>query len=936
MNSIVNLRHVRLAVLGVIIAPWAPAQSSDSAEDVVKLEAFTVTGSNLSRALEEASVPMSTFSPVDIEALGATTIADIVSAMPFSQNIGFNETNTGPNDARGDVATINLRNLGTGRTLVLLNGRRMSAHGVTPGTPPIQFVNLNSIPVAAVHQIDVLRDGASAIYGSDAIGGVMNTRLRRDFTGIELNVKGMWGDPAPNDYNLDLAAGFASEDGRTHLGIYASYFEREHLAAVDRPYAADADKRPIVPEPFASNSRFNRGSSSAPHGRFTAVTDSGASVGVPGFTPTSGSARGRFYVDPETGVLRSGTGPSAFYDFQDDGWLLPDTQRTSLFTTIDHQVSETTDLFAELSYYKADSHGQTASTPISSGTDGVIVPKTNYYNPVGTRFYGPGTDNPTGTPRDVLIRNYRPTEIGPRSYDTFLESYRAVAGLRGRIASGWDWETAVLHMIGKTYQVNYNYMSQSLLEAQLALDTPDAFNPFGGPNANSAAQFDPFVIDIWDRGEGTITSWDGKISGDMVDLPGGAMATVMGVEVRNESMEQVNDPYGLADDVIAQSEQIDIDASRRMYAFYTESLLPLVGEPNRTSGIHSLDLRLAARYENYEDFDALKPAAALSWRVYDGLMIRASYNEGFRAPSVAELYQPQRARRNDGLIDGARTGEEDAEGTVTKRVVTGGNPDLRPEESQSYNIGFVFDVPRVEGLSLSMDFFQIESTDRIDNPDAQDELDLDAALWLAGQGSNPRVVREAQTSADVAAGIPGRLIEIQGTYYNLQSRTIEGVDAALVWIMPETSLGRFTLKAEGTYFSDLEDIDRDGNVSNPLRQGGNPRTKGLVSVAWRKGPWSAYLSGKYLSDYENSATYDTTDANGNVQQIILESQWITNTSLGYRFREDSMLAGTAVRVGVNNIFDEEPPLYMSATDGYDSSYHDAKGRQWFVQLSHKF
>ncbi|MCF3651798.1 TonB-dependent receptor domain-containing protein [Synoicihabitans lomoniglobus] len=935
MNFTVNSQRVRLAVLGGLFAPLVFAQTAPS-DEVLKLDAFTVTGSNLSRALEEASVPMSTFSPVDIEALGASTIADIVAALPFSQNIGFNETSTGPNDARGDVATINLRNLGTGRTLVLLNGRRMSAHGVTPGTPPIQFVNLNSIPVAAVSQIDILRDGASAIYGSDAIGGVMNTRLRRDFTGVELSVKGMWGDPAPNDYTVDLSGGFASGDDRTHLGIFLSYFKREHLAAADRPYAADADKRLIVDEPFASNSRFNRMSSSGPEGRFTAQTDSGATVGVPGVTPTSGSARGRFYVDPETGQLSSGTGPSAFYDFQEDGWLLPDTERLSLFTTIDHEVSEVMDLFAELSFYQADSHGQTAATPISSGTDGVVVPKTNYYNPVGSRFYGPGTANPSGTPRDVLIRNYRPTEIGPRTYDTSLESYRGVVGLRGRIASGWDWETAVLHMTGKTDQVNNNYMSQSLLEAQLALDTPDAFNPFGGANANSPAQYENFVIDIWDRGTGTVTSWDGKISGDMVDLPAGPMATVMGVEVRNESMKQVNDPFGLADDVIAQSEQIDINASRRMYGFYTESLLPLVSESNRASGVHSLDLRVAARYENYEDFDALKPAAALSWRIYEGLMIRASYNEGFRAPSVAELYQPQRARRNDGLIDGARTGEEDAEGTVTKRVVTGGNPTLQPEESQSYNIGFVLDVPKVEGLSLSMDVFQIESTDRIDNPDAQDELDMDEMRWLANGGSNPRVLREARTAADVAAGIPGRLIEIQGTYYNLQSRTIEGVDASLVWVMPATSIGRFTFKAEGTYTSKLEDIDRDGNVSNPIRQGGNPRTKGLISASWRRGDWSAYLSGKYISDYENSSTYDTTDANGDVQKIILDAQWIANASVGYRFGEGSMLHGTSVRVGVNNLLDEAPPLYLSASDGYDSSYHDAKGRQWFVQLTHKF
>jgi iron complex outermembrane receptor protein len=924
MNS--QKRSIWVALIGALFASPSFAQS-DNSDDVVKLETFVVTGSNLSRALEAAAVPVTTFTAIDIEALGATTISDIVDALPFSSNVGFNETNTGPNDARGDVSTVNLRNLGTGRTLVLLNGRRMSAHGVTPGTPPIQFVNLNSIPVAAIQQIDVLRDGASAIYGSDAIGGVLNTRLRSNFTGFQVSAMGMWGDPAPNDYNLDVAGGVESADGRTHLSVFASYYEREGLMASERPYAANADKRPLVDEPFASNSRFNRQSSSSPYGRFTALTDAGVSVGVTGVTPTTGTARGRFHVNPATGAIASGTGPSANYDFQLDGQLLPSTQRVSLFSVIEHEISENMSAFAEVSYYGSESNGQTATTPISQGTDGIIVPKTNYYNPVGTRFYGPGTANPTGTPRNVVIRNYRPVDIGPRTYTTELDSYRIVAGLRGKTESDWDWETGVLHMSGKTYQENNGYMSASRLTSQLALSTPDAFNPFGGPNVNAADVVDKVVIDIWDRGTGTISSLDGKISGQKFELPGGPIAMVFGGEIREEGMKQRNDPFGIADDVIAQSEQIDIDANRTMMGAYTEGLLPLA---------EGLDLRVAARFEDYEDFSAVKPAAALSWRPFEALMIRASYNEGFRAPGVAELYQPQRARRNEGLIDGAREGQEDAVGTVTKRVVTGGNPDLQPEESQSYNIGFVLDIPQIKGVSISMDVYKIESTDRIDNPNNQDELNIDEALWLANGGSNDRVLREAQTDSDRALGIPGRLIEIQGTYDNLDSRTIEGIDFGIAWVSPRFEVGTVTLKAEGTYVSKLADADRDGNTSNMIRNGGNPRVKGLVSASWNRKSWSAYLSARYLSDYENSRTYDSPVGDPNSIPLVLESQWILNASVGYKFAKGGALEGTSMRFGVNNIQNVEPPLYLSSSDGYDSSYYNPRGRQFFAQLTHKF
>ncbi len=896
------------------------------------LEEFRVTGSNLAVELERGSLPVSTLDAVDALALGATTFADLVDAIPASQNISFSDTATGPNDARGDVASINLRNLGAGRSLVLLNGRRMSAYGVTPGTPPVQFVNLNSIPFAAVSHVDILRDGASAIYGSDAIGGVLNTQLRTRYAGFEVGVRQVFGDPDPDEFTLDLSGGLAFQDGRTRIAVFASYYDRSGLFARDRDYAAFADKRPLVNEEFASNSSFNRQSSSAPQGRFTAVDANGQAVVVPGVTGTSGSASGRFYVDPATGELRAGTGPAAFYDFQGDGQLIPSIERYSLYSTFQYDFTTDTTFFGEFSHYTSDSHGQTATIPISEATDGVVAPAGNYYNPVGTRFFGPGTDNPTGTPRDVIIRNYRPTEIGPRTYDTEIDSIRLLAGLRGRAFDGWDWETAVLHMTGKTFQKNGNHIAQSLLEEQLALSTAEAFNPFGGAGANAPAQYESFVIDIWDEGRGTITSLDGKVSGSWFDLPGGAVSTAFGGEFRRESMKQRNDPYGLADDVIAQSEQIDIDASRNVYAAFAEVLFPLVGENNRLPFLQRADLRLAGRYENYGDFDALKPSVSVSVRPLDFLSLRASYNEGFRAPTVAELFQPQRARRNDGLIDVARAGEEDAVGTVSKRVVTGGNPDLVAEESESFNVGFVADIKPAPGLAFSMDVYRIKSLERIDNPNPQDELDLDARLWEESGGSNPLVLREAQTPEDVAAGIPGRLIEIAGAYYNLSQRRVSGIDAGLAYNLPETALGRFVVKGEVSYTSKLENVDRDGNVSRLIRQGGNPRAKALVTLGWRKSGWSASASGRFLSDYENSSAYDN-PVDGS--PLVLEDQWIVNLSAGYAF-SSGPLDGTTLRIGVNNVADKDPPLYMTATDGYDSSYYNAKGRQWHMQLNRKF
>lgn len=905
----------------------APAATDD---DVVRLEAFTVTGSNIPRLEQENVLPISAFTSYDLEKIGAPTMAEVLEALPYSQNVNINESETGANGARGDVASVNLRNLGAGATLVLLNGRRMSAYGVTPGTPPVSFVNMSSIPVSAIEQLEVLRDGASAIYGSDAIGGVINTRMKQNYNGFDLSTRLAFGNPGRKETTFEVSGGKTFNEGRTNLSIFLSYFDRDPLFALDRPYSAVADNRLIAPEPWASLSTLNRQSSSSPYGRFTAIDDAGNAVKVPGVTSTSnGSAKGRFYIDPETGAIGAGSGPTATYDFQNEGQLIPQTRRYTLYSTLNHRINDNLLFFGELSYYKATSHMQSGTTPISQSTDGVVISKTGYYNPVGARFYGPGTANPTGTPRDVVIRNYRPVELGPRTFFTDNRSFRFVGGLRGNLANGWNYESAVLYMRGKAYLNSQNAMSQSLLEAALALPTPDAMNPFGGPDVNSQETIDKFRITAWDEGIGTLSSIDAKVNGGLFDLPGGKVAAAFGAEVRREQMSQRNDPYGLADDIIAQSEQIDIDASRNVYAGYAEVRVPLVGKENTVPLAHRMEVRLAGRYENFGEEHALKPGVGFSWELTDWLMFRASYNQGFRAAAVTELFQPQRGRRNF-LFDDARAGEEDASDTVSKLVVTGGNPDLKPEESESYNFGVVVDVKPIKGLSFSVDVYDIKQTDRIDNPDPQAELNLDARLWADNHGSNVRVIREAQTPDDIAKNIPGKLIQVQGTYQNLASREVAGVDTVLMYRVPMTRLGRFTLRAETSYTSKLEQVDAEGNITHLIRQTSSPRTKGTGSLSWAKSNWSAAAVVKYVSDFEDSSNYDIDG-----QPWIIKAWTTVNVNVGYRFKTGA-LKGCRIRVGANNVFDRDPPLVVSTADGFDSSYHDARGRMTWIQADYRF
>jgi iron complex outermembrane receptor protein len=917
-----------LAALALATARPTPAQTPPPpAGETVRLEAFTVTGSNIKGVDTEKTLPVTVITAEDIAVSGISTMTELVETLPYSTNVSINETATGPNDARGDVSSINLRNLGAGRTLVLLNGRRLSAYGVTPGTPPVQFVNVNAIPFGAVEQVEVLRDGASAIYGSDAIGGVVNTILKKSFNGFEVSGRYAFASDggSPRETTVTLAGGRAFNANRSNLTLVYSYYHRDLLMAPERDYAGNADKRLLVDAPFNTNANFNNLNSSAQFGRFTAVNDAGTAVSVPGIT----AANGQFFYDPNTGVRSTGAGPTGFYNSQAGTQLLPTIDRHNVFGTFDHKFTPSVALFSELSYYDSKSFGQFDASPISQATDGVVIPRTNYYNPVGTRFFGPGTANPTGTPANVVIRNYRTVDLGARSYDTDSESYRLLAGLRGDIAgTNWSWETAGMFMRGETFQVNHGYISQSRLATALARATPDAYNPFGGENPASVLQ--SFAIDIWDRGVGTLSSFDAKASGEIFKLPGGAVSLAIGGEYRREAMKQRNDPFGLADDVIAQSEQLDVTASRHVYGGFAEVLVPLIGETNRMPFTQALELRVAGRHERYQEFSATKPGVGLSWRPLTWLLLRGSYNEGFRAPTVVELFTPAIGRRNDGIVDPARPGQPDAAGSVSKRIVTGGNANLRPEESESFNFGVVVDVPFVKGLSLGADVFRIKQFNQIDNSSAVDELNLDAQLWRAGGGSNPRVLRAARTAADTAANLPGVLVEVLSTFQNLSLREVRGTDLFLNYRTPRWSFGRFSFTSAVSYIDQLFSVNQQGTRTELVRNNGNPRTKATAGISWSHGKWSASVFERWTSDYRAPVAYTTLGI-----PFIIDDYWVTNASVGYSFREGRM-KGLRVRLGVNNVFDEDPPLYPINSSGYHPSYADPRGRMPYVDVTYRF
>ncbi|MEZ0471462.1 TonB-dependent receptor [Luteimonas salinilitoris] len=911
-------------------------------ERVAEVDAVIVTGTFLRRTDAETVLPVTTIGQTEIELSGVNTASELLSQLPQSAAFDNAETATGPNDARGDAASVNLRGLGSGNTLVLLNGRRIAPHPISAGAVPRLSSNINQIPLGAVQSIEVLRDGASALYGSDAVAGVINTRLKRDYQGFETSLRyGNVSDGGLDEISASALGGVTFNGGRSNWMGFASLYDRDSLSGAERGITADLRERA-----GSDAAAWNNTSVSSPWGRFTAGIANPDGSFTPHQTP-GGAENGQFHTRPEDGGagVAPGALPTALrYDFAPEYILIPETRRVQLFSSLSHDFSGTLSGFVDAFYYNADSHMSNATAPVSANSDNQIhVPASNYWNPYGTRFYGPGTANPDIAPSDVLIRNYRPLEIGPRTADVESTSYQVLTGLRGLLGS-WDWEVGAAWGEGRTTDIGRNMISESRLRQQLALDTPDAFNVFGGPGVNPAHVLDAVRVDTWRRGESGLGLLDAKATGPLFELPGGEVLGAVGVEYRYEDFSDRRDELSNGDDIIAQSQSSDSDGSRNVKSAFLELSVPLFGENNAIPGLRRLELSLAGRTEHYSDFgSATKPKVGLAWSPVSWLMLRGSYNEGFRAPTLAQVFVGEIIRRNTGTPDPWRadvTGTAADLGVESRQVIRGGNPGLGPEEAKARNFGIVLDVPFVEGLSFTADYFHIRQSDVIDTFGESDQLALDFLLRSTGQGFNPDVVRLPVTAGDQAAfddynaANPGATRQATGavdyildTYINISSREVSGVDLGMRYRMPETRLGRFTLRADMARLNRFEQRrDDDAPTVSQIGVNGLPRTRGVASVHWRREAVNAGLQANYVSSFQDTSA--PADANGSPYTVGSWTTW--NAFFGYRF-EASALDGTALRLGMNNLFDRAPPL-ADDDRGFDAGVHDPRGRFIYAEV----
>ncbi len=997
--------------------PVRPASTAD--KDVVSLQRFVVTGSNILRLDMEKIVPVTVLNMDAINARMAFTPVDLLTSLPQVTNLPENETRLGSSGARGDNANINLRNLGSTGTLILVDGRRMAINPMTAGLS--QAVNINQLPTQGIDRVEVLRDGASAIYGSDAVGGVVNYIMRRAFTGTEVILR--YGDPEGSGGNFSQASvsfGRSFAGGRGRVVATAEYLFREAIFLGDRSFSATSDNSSRAPAPFnAPGSAFDQRTNRGYYPTFRVGTSTANNFfrlvnGAPALTTVA--------------PTRAGS-PEFFIDLNQFGMASPRTQRANSFVTLEYDLNPRITAFGDLSYYKSKSTMKRQPVPLNApNTDSVAVMSIdNPYNPYGSKFYdvagapGPGgTARLVGAPRTVGLTAMTIRDLEKESIETEADVIRLAAGLKGKLGNDWKWEAAGFFNRVKGKDNGYPNVRESLFQQAVARTDASAYNPFGytfkvqgsavvadQPYTNPKAVVDGFSDTFSRNAESKLASADLRASGRLLTLWSGDVSVATGAEFRREDLKDLRPPFSgdnpasagldpLNNDFLLHPPRPDVRGDRRVTSFYVEGVLPLVAPKNKIPLMNTFELSASARHEQYSDFgNTTKPKFGANWRPIPQVMVRGSYNEGFMAPSLAALYTTPRwtTTAGAGNIDLYRN-PVTAEGAYPIRNYFGGNPALKPTESEGRTWGVVFDVPLVKGLSVTADYWKITRSDlvgqrsstQVANSDTtllqgyvRDQLaagksieSIDLGSGTANYKGDPDIIRYAPTAADIAvfaaynARNPnnrqapvGRLFSDNTPFVNLATSFDEGWDFGLNYVVPRTRFGNFTVNSDWSYLMTTKNTLLPNNLppieTNSLNVNGAARWRGTSTVGWRNGSWSGSL-GAYYAGETTDAGATTTAAiyeslgrpsylakqftgGVHVYRYVMAETLTYNASVGYQFGANAReaLRRTKVRLGVVNVTNVAPPL-ASGSFGYSPGVTGslAVGRTWTLELTKSF
>ena len=916
------MRHPHRLATTLLLGP-ALASTVALAQETQRVE---ITGSSIKRIDAEAALPVQVLNHDDIVRTGAVNVEQLMQTISAMVSSGANMASASSGATTGGISSLSLRGLTSLRTLVLVNGRRLAPYGIGFTNDSVS-VDVNSIPLAAIDRVEVLKDGASSVYGSDAIAGVVNFILRKDFRGGELAVGGgvaTRGDADTHKASLTWGQGDLDAEGY-NLVLVASLQHEGGLFGRDRAFASHAYDVAHLNDTTSGNTF---------PANIAAVDGSFGSVNP---TAGSGCVAPYSFVDPlwPATLCRFDVAPLVS--------LLPVADRVSLFGAASWRLTSELEAFIEASYNQNKQRTVVQPVPLS---DQFNLPSNNplynldpYRVPGGISTstivlkpsspYYP-TDFVTGltggaTP-DLLVR-YRAAVSGNRDITDTAQAPRVTAGLRGT-AAGWDFDAALLHSQSRVHERDND--GWPVLSRLLPLLNSGQVNPFGPntPEIDAQIRAANFVGTAFSIDSG-LTSLGGKAAHDLARVAGGPAALALGAEARRETYRFTPSQAISEGDIGGYGGNFAfVDRARSVNAVFGELNLPL---------LKTLEANLSLRLDQYQGVGrSATPKLSLRWQPQPALLVRGAIGRGFRAPSLADLFAPATTGvTTQGLSDPLRcptTGDPVRDCGTQFPTLNGGNAVLIAEKARNANLGLVLEP--VKGLSVAVDAFQINLRDTISGG-------ISPAVILSDLDKYGSYVTRGAADPDFP-NLPGPVISIDQRNLNTGESRLQGFDIDARWKLDAGELGRLTLQLSGSYFSRFDTQNPDGSFTGGVGQvnstsgGVIPRWKTYQAVTWSRNPWEATLAMNWQQGYHDlPGTFENTAEPGWRPRRVGDYTTL-DTHLAYTGWKDLTLA-----LGVKNLLDQDPPYtnaggQTSFQSGYDPQYADPRGRFVYLNATYAF
>ncbi len=967
-----------LAGTGVAFAQDTPSDD--------ELDTVVVTGSRIPRSSEvEGTSPVLTIDRAALEATGLTSVGDVLFNITASDGGALRNITTSTNGSDG-TQNISLRGLGSTRTLLLVNGRRW----VTQGSGD---VDLNTIPISVVERIEVLKDGASAIYGSDAIAGVVNVITRKNFDGAEANVYlGGYtkGDGFQQGYDFTVGSNSDRWNAVLSLGFQTQ----------DPVYAGD---REISTVPvfgggnLASGGLFGSGSNAG--GNFTRCAGAYTTNPVTGFrscTASGGATTlrpgddGRQITDfrPFVSYTTNGTGSSDRYNFAPVNYLLQPIERFNVYGQASLRLTDRINANVQAVYVKRDSNQQLAEVPLTMDVRGTSGPQWAFAPTAGSVF------NPFA--QNIRNFNFRSLAVGPRKpyYDN--DNTAVTLSLDGSFdLAGRDmyWDVGYSYLNSRINTRGENYINLFNLRRAVgdsrrnavtgALECLDGaglviagcvpFNVFGGADLGlgagviSRAEYDSMLRYISytknESQENSTKDYFANLSGSLFDLPAGPLGFAIGFEHRRTDF--INQPDALvagggSSDNFTEPTNGQVNSDE----VYVELNVPILAD---IPGFKLLELNLAARKSDYETSGFFGGAnispdlggdtskkIGLKWQVFEDLMLRGTFSESFRAPSVTDLYAgggesfPQAVDPCNTANWAVRTATEQArcagdnvpaggaaQANSQIRSLTGGNPNLEPEFGETKSFGIVYSPSFVPGLNFTLDWYNISLEEVISfrgsqsilNTCYRDDASVDAAT-------------RALFCSFIVRDAAGQILDLRQSQFNLSEGEVEGYDFQVTYAMPETAWGKFSFQWDNTYTTENTLFGTVGEYN------GTPawRLRSNITTSWQKGDWDANWAVRYYSALDEDCPFNSQGYfdYGITPTQLCNSQGGAENRIGSRVYHDVQVGfktpwNGKVSLGARNLFGKDPPITRNSfAHSFDGAYDLPGGGFFYLQYNQKF